>query len=141
MLADGVVHPDIAVENGAVTLDHPASHVVIGLPYEHVIEPLPPVVAGEGGTSRAIRLIEAVFRVEETAALRLDVGRGLRDIPLRQIGHNAIAGAPPGMVSEDIRVRAFGWQAGGAKPLWRIAQNVPLPFTLLSVTTELKVND
>ena len=26
-------------------------------------------------------------------------------------------------------------------PLWRVEQSAPLPFTLLSVTTELKVND
>ena len=141
VLADGIVHPDVLVEGGSVTLDHPATEVTIGLAYKHVIEPLPPVVAGEGGTSRAMRLIEAVFRVERTASLRLDVGRGLRDIPLRQLGEDAVAGMPPPTVSEDIRVRAFGWQAGGAKPLWRIEQSVPLPFTLLSVTTELKVND
>lgn len=141
VLADGIIHADVVVQDGGITLNHPASAVVIGLPYEHIIEPLPPIVVGEGGTGRAVRLIEAVFRVDETAALCLDVGRGLRDIPLRQLGEDAVAGQPPPVVSEDIRVRAFGWQAGGSKPLWRIAQTVPLPFTLLSVTTELKVND
>lgn len=141
ILADGIVHPDCVVADGSITLNDPASHVVIGLSYNHIIEPLPPGISAEGATGRAMRLIEAIFRVEATAALRLDVGRGLRDIPLRQIGEDDIPGGPPPVVSEDIHVRAFGWQPGSAKALWRIEQSVPLPFTLLSVTTELKVND
>lgn len=141
IIADGIVLPEQLVEGGAITLDDPASTVTIGLPFTHIIEPLPPAVVGEGGGGRAVRLVEAVFRLEETAALRLDVGRGLRDITLRQIGEDAEPGSPPPMVSEDVRVRALGWQPGGETPLWRIEQSVPLPFTLLSVTTELKVND
>ncbi len=73
--------------------------------------------------------------------MKLDTGRGLRDIALRQIGVDAIPGSPPPVVSGDIRVRAFGWMPGGAGPLWRIEQSVPLPFTLLAVSTELVVND
>ena len=141
VIADGIVLPPRAVEGGAITLDDPALAVTIGLPFTHIIEPLPPAVVGEGGAGRAVRLVEAIFRVEETAALRLDVGRGLRDITLRQMGEDAEPGSPPPVVSEDIRVRALGWQPGGETPLWRIEQSVPLPFTLLSVTTELKVND
>lgn len=141
IVADGVVHRPLAVHEGSVTLDAPASHVVVGLPFTHVVEPLPPGSGGADGSSRAVRLIEGSFRVEATAALKLDTGRGLRDIALRQIGVDAVPGSPPPAVSGDIRVRAFGWQAGGAKPLWRIEQSVPLPFTLLAVSTELTVND
>ncbi|MBU0801056.1 MAG: hypothetical protein KKA05_08630, partial [Alphaproteobacteria bacterium] len=107
----------------------------------HIFEPLPPSVVGNGGTGRATRLVEAIFRVEGTAALRLDVGRGLRDVALRQFGADSVLDAPPPRVSGDLRVRAFGWQTQTDKPLWRIEQAVPLPFKLLSVTTELKVND
>jgi hypothetical protein len=139
IIADGLIHADCVVTHGAITLDHPATAVTIGLPYTHVIEPLPPSATGGEGNGRAVRMIEGIFRVEDTAALRLDVGRGLRDIPLRQTGDDP--GAPPPRVSGDIRVRSLGWQPGGAHPLWRIEQESPLPFTLLSVTTELKVND
>jgi hypothetical protein len=88
-----------------------------------------------------VRLVEAVFRIEETAALRLDVGRGLRDIPLRQFGIDIILDEAPPPVSRDVRVHALGWQNDTSRPLWRIEHDMPLPFTLLSVTTELKVND
>ncbi len=141
ILADGIIHADRVVTAGQVTLDDPASTVTIGLPYTHIVEPLPPSTSGEGGAGRAVRMIEAIFRLEQTAALHLDVGRGLRPVPLRQIGADEDPGTPPPVVSEDIRIRALGWQPGGMVPLWRIEQSSPLPFTLLSVTTELKVND
>ncbi|MCB9988634.1 MAG: hypothetical protein H6868_04770 [Rhodospirillales bacterium] len=141
IVADGVVQTDKVVSSGAITLDEAASSVEIGLAYTHIIEPLPPSVVEQGGAGRAVRLVEAVFRLEETAALRLDVGRGLKDISLRQLGEDEILDAPAPLTSGDIRVKALGWQADGTIPLWRIEQQAPLPFTLLSVTTELKVND
>lgn len=141
IVADGVVQADKIVTGGAVTLDEAASSVEIGLSYTHIIEPLPPSAIDNGGSGRAIRLVEGLFRLEGTAALKLDVGRGLKDVSLRRLGESEILDAAAPTVSGDIRVRALGWQADGTNPLWRIEQDVPLPFTLLSVTTELKVND
>lgn len=141
IVADDIIHAPRTVTGGAVTLDSPAVRVEIGLPYTHIVEPLPPGVAAGGGAARAMRLIEAVFRVEGTAALRLDVGRGLRDVTLREFGGAPILDAPSPRVSGDVRVRAFGWHTRSDAPLWRIEQAAPLPFTLLSVTTEMKIND
>jgi len=141
IVADGVVQADKTVTGGAVTIDAAANKVEIGLSYTHIIEPLPPSEVGAAGGGRKIRLIEGIFRLKDTAALRLDVGRGLGDIPLRQLGEDPVLDAPPPLVSGDIYVRALGWQEDSTKALWRIEQDVPLPFTLLSVTTELKVND
>ncbi len=129
---------DRVVTGGTVTLDEPASSVQIGLPYTHIIEPLPPT-AVDGSYGRAVRLIEAVYKLDNTAAFRLDSGRGPRDVPLRQFGAGVLD-SPPAPFSGDIRIRAFGWQAPTNAPLWRIEQSIPLPFTLLSVTTELSVN-
>lgn len=139
VVADGVVQDDAVVFGGAVTLDDVASAVEIGLPYTHIIEPLPPSAVENGG--RALRLVEAVFRLEQTAALTLDVGRGLKDVALRRFGGAAVLDAPPPLVSGDIRVRALGWTTLADQPLWRIEQAVPLPFTLLSVAMEVKVNE
>ncbi|PZO88360.1 MAG: hypothetical protein DI626_01990, partial [Micavibrio aeruginosavorus] len=141
IVADGVSIGEKTVSVGKITLDEPAITVEIGLPYTHVVEPLPPAAAGDGVMVRKIRMVEAIFRVQETQALCLDVGRGLKDIALRHIGENDILDAPPPAVSGDIHVRALGWQTELADPLWRIEQNVPLPFTLLSVMTELKLSD
>ena len=141
IVADGVVLADQTVTGGSITLAEPASIIEVGLPYTHIIEPLPPNEVGQVGPGRKLRLVEAIFRLKDTAALRLDVGRGAQDIALRQFGEDEILDEPPPVVSGDIRVRSLGWQADGTNPLWRIEQTAPLPFTLLSVAAEIKVND
>jgi hypothetical protein len=141
IIADGVLWTDQIVTGGGITLTEPATTLTVGLPYTHICEPLPPSALSNGGAGRAVRLVEAIFRVEDTASLRLDVGRGLDDIPLRDFDEGVILDAPIDPVSRDIAVRAFGWHKDLTKPLWRIEGRAPLPFTLLSVTTELKVND
>ena len=141
IVADGAIRPPVVVADGQVTLDEPAASVQIGLPFTHIVEPLPPSLISPAGEGRAVRLIEALFRVRETAALRLDLGRGPRDVPMTQFGEEEILDSPPPLVTGDIRVRAFGWRQDLTAPLWRIEQSAPLPFTLLSVITELKVND
>ncbi|MEM6781987.1 MAG: hypothetical protein AAF569_09010, partial [Pseudomonadota bacterium] len=141
IIADGVVQADQLVSSGSITLSEAASNVEIGLSYTHVIQPLPPTATGEGGFGVRLRLVEAIFRLKDTQALRLDIGRGLKDVSLKQIGEDDILDTPPPSVSGDIAVRSLGWQPSGEDPLWNIEQSVPYPFTLLSVTTELKIND
>ncbi len=141
IIADGVVLDEQkTVTSGSVTLDEAASTVQIGLPYTHIIEPLPPSEAGNAGGGRRIRLIQGIFRLHETPSMRLDVGRGLKDIPLRDLGESLLDAAPP-PVSGDIGVRALGWKKDGTHPLWKIEQDIPYNFTLLSVISEIKVND
>jgi hypothetical protein len=90
--------------------------------------------------STRTRLIQATFRVHETADLRVDVGDGPEPILFQQFG-DQLLDSPPEPVSGDQPVRALGWRAAGVAPLWRIVGTRPLPFTLLAVTTEMKVND
>ena len=139
--ADGVVLNPQTVTSGAITLSEPASAVEIGLPFTHIIEPLPPNEIGQVGAGRKLRLVRGIFRINETAALKLDLGRGLNDITLRQFGEDDILDEPVPLTSGDIRIRSIGWQKDGTQPLWRIEQDAPLPFELLSVTSEIKVND
>src|SRR5690606_880012 len=94
-----------------------------------------------GGSGQAYRLIGVTFRLEQTAALQLDSGRGLRDVPLRRLITGQILDQKPPLVSGDFRVAAFGWTNDAAKIFWRIEQSTPLPFNLLSATIDIKVND
>lgn len=136
VIADGVVVGTKTVLSGAITLDAPALSVQVGLPFTHIVEPLPPA---SGASARRVRLVEATFRLEQTAALRVDFGQGLRDIPLREMNSSApLLDAPAPLVSRDVRVRALGWRQDGSKPLWRIEQDTPLPFTLLAVAMDIK---
>ncbi|PZP56785.1 MAG: hypothetical protein DI586_02505 [Micavibrio aeruginosavorus] len=139
--ADGRVEASRDVSGGQVILDEAASIVQIGLPYTHIIEPLPVSIILNAGQMRAVRLIEAAFRLKNTSALKLDVGRGLRDIPLRQFNEDEILDAAMPQVSGDIKVRAFGWERDQTKSLWRIEQDLPLPFSLLAVNMEIATND
>jgi hypothetical protein len=142
VVADGIVKPAVRVSGGAIQLDAPASEIVAGLDYSHVVEPLPPLVSNAIGTGHGIkvRLIEATFRLLETQALAVDTGGGSASTPFQMLG-DGLLDAPVAPFSGDKSVRALGWRPAGVEPLWRIAGDAPLAFTLLSVTTELKVND
>ena len=140
VVADGKVEANKTVASGQIITDNPANKIQAGLAFTHVIEPLPPANISEVGYSRAVRLVEATFRLQNTAALTLDVGRGLEDISLRKLGEESILNAAPSLVSRDIRVRSYGWKNDTSKPLWRIEQDLPLPFALLSVQTEVIAN-
>jgi len=143
VLADGVDRGAHTVDGGAVTLGEPVSEIAAGLPYTHTVEPLPPFLLGQGGGSQglAMRPVETIFRLHETRALSLDLGRGPAAVPFGRLAAGAGFDHVPAPFTGDRRVRHLGWTRNATAPLWRIEQDVPLPFSLLSVTTELKVND
>ncbi len=141
VIADDMMHPPVTVNNGFIILDQPVNNIAVGLPYTHIIEPLPPSTVQTNGAGRSYRMVEGTFRLYETQSFTLNSGRGLKDVPLRSLGQNTQFDQPPPIVTGDYKIRAYGWKKDGTKPLWRIEQNAPLPFTLLSVTMEIKVND
>lgn len=140
ILADGGALEQAVVAGGAITLREPARDVQIGLAYTHEIEPLPPVVQAASGASAGaiMRLVRAHFRLLDTKALHIDTGKGLTAIPFRRFGRHQFDAAPPPF-SGDVQIRAIGWRRDAFQPLWRIAQDVPLPCTVLAVATEMKV--
>ena len=119
----------------------PATTVQAGLAFTHVVEPLPPFLAAGGVTQGvAMRPVETVFRLFETSGLSLDIGKGPATVPLASLSGSSFDTPPPAFTG-DRPVRHLGWVRDAIAPLWRIEQDAPTPFTLLSVTTELKVND
>jgi hypothetical protein len=140
VVADDAVQTDAMVGNGAISVGEPATTIQVGLGYVHNIEPLPPTVPNIGGSQgRKIRPIAISFRLWETAALHLDTGRGLIDVPFKRFG-DTLLDAPLSVFCGDKTVRALGWRCDDTSPHWRIEQDTPLPFTLLSVSTEMSVN-
>jgi hypothetical protein len=141
LVADGLVLERTTVTGGQVVLDRPASELVIGLPYRHLIEPLPATFGGArlGGQDPVYRPVRVSLRLFETQSLHIDTGNGLHDVPLHTIG-----GGPkdrsPDPFTGDRALRALGWRRGAEQPPWRIEQDTPLPCALLSATTEVKVN-
>jgi hypothetical protein len=139
--ADGAVQPDATVSGGSVELDVAARTCTIGLGYTHVVEPLPVVAPGSGmsGVGTRLRPVAVTLRLLETAALYLDTGRGLVDVPFRRFRSGSLE-AETNRFTGDVTVRAYGWRADASSGLWRIVQSAPLPFTLLSVATEVSAS-
>ena len=138
VLADGAPQGDQTVLGASVTLDEPARAVQIGLRFTHVIEPLPVELGGALGARAApLRLVSVTFRVLETVALSVDLGRGAFPVPFRRLD-TPLLDAPPPRFSGDVSLRGLGWRRDALLPLWRIADDAPLPVTLLSVTTETR---
>ncbi len=141
VLADGAVRGDALVSGGAISLNDPALNIQTGLGFTHIIEPLPPSLqTPRGGTQGGrIRPIAITFRLQDTVAFRLDTGRGFKDVPFNKFGANVLDTQPPSF-SGDKKIRALGWRQDGTSALWRIENDAPSPFTLLSVTTEIGIN-
>ena len=141
VVADGAPRGGATVLAGAVALDPPALTVQVGLGFRHLVEPLPPDLSTPLGVRAApLRLVSVTFRLLETAALAVDLGRGPSPVAFRRLG-TALLDAPPPRFTGDVRLRALGWSRDAMRPLWRIEDDTPLPMTLLSVTTETRITD
>ncbi len=141
--ADGQLYRDVAVEGGNIALARPATSLVAGLAFSHEIAALPPV-GGDGSRAyggACLRLISATFRLHDSVGLAVDVGRGMRNIPLRKPAAGRVLDARQQVFRGDITVRAMGWKRGGQDGLWRIKGDLPAPFLLLGVSSEVGVND
>ncbi len=141
VLADGAPTADARVAGGRVTLGTPARAMQVGLAFRHVIEPLPPgIVTAASAPGAPLRLVSATFRLLATPAMEVDLGRGVRPVPFRRLD-TPILDAAPMPFTGDVTLRALGWRRDTTAPLWRVEGATPLPFTLLSVTTEARFND
>jgi len=143
VIADDTPLPPHVVSGGAITLETPARKVEVGLPFAMAVEPLPPAALQPRLSNQGIpvRLVSANFRLLGTRALRVDTGRGARDIPFKRFGTTGVLDSGPAPFTGDVTVRALGWQRGGTAPLWRIEQEAPLPCTILAVSTLIKAGD
>lgn len=138
VVADGHrIETAIVDTNGQINLNDPASSITAGLPYTHIIEPLPPNAVTQGGIGRAVRLIELLLYMRRSVHLNLDLGRGSTSVELTE------RPSTPNFTPYDgvYRQRGYGWHIGGTSALWRIADDMPFSFTLLTITSERKVND
>jgi hypothetical protein len=108
VVADGAPRGAATVIAGAVALDPPARTVQVGLGFRHLVEPLPPDLAGPLGVRAApLRLVSVTFRLLETAALAVDLGRGPQPVAFRRLG-TPLLDAPPPRFTGDVRPARAG---------------------------------
>ena len=132
VVADGRPLTGLRVAGGRILLDAPARTVQAGLAFAHTVEPLAPGVQLARGAMQGVahRAVRVTLRLDGTQALRCDTGFGFRRAALGD-----------GPFTGDVSLGAGGWRRDGSAPLWRIEDESPLPFNLLSAATELKVTD
>ncbi len=138
VLADGAPRAAALVADGRIAVDPPAREVQAGLAFRHVIEPLPPILGtAQGMLAAPLRLVSATFRLLATPAFEVDLGRGVQPVAFRRLD-TALLDAPPAPFTGDVMLRGLGWRRDAMAPLWRVEGEVPLPLTLLSVTTDTR---
>lgn len=140
VVADGSPVGEFVVTSGQITLYEPASEIVAGLPYRHLIEPLPYMVdTAAPYPPKAVRMIGGIFRLLESRALNLNIGSGYGEVPLPRDFGGRLLDAEPSNYTGDVSVKAVGWNRDLQKPLWSIMSSKPCPFTLLGAVVEVKI--
>lgn len=139
VLADGAVHPPVTVADGAITLTKEASKVHAGLGYLSLIETLPPEAGSPQGTAqgRTKRITAAHINLFETlGCLYGQDPDNLDRIPFRKASDPL--GAPPPLFTGFKEVQMQGGY--DTQPTAIIAQDQPLPMTVLSIVLETQAH-
>lgn len=138
ILADGAVHPQRIVVNGAVSLDNPAKKVTVGLPITSDIVTLPFSAMfqdGSGGQGHTKNVNKAWLRVHRSSGIFVGPGEDrLTEAKQRTL---ETYGSPPKLKSDEIQVVVSpSWGASGQI---MVRQKDPLPLTLVSLTLEVSI--
>lgn len=132
---DGGEHPNKTVASGQITLDRAGTMVAVGLPFESLVETLPLVAGGEGGSTRyqTGRIDRIIVDLHETfgaeysdATLTSPTWYALQS----RIASNT-PNEPPPLATGPVRVPLAG--AYDAQPRFQVRQTVPLPCTILAL--------
>lgn len=137
ILADGAVHPQLVVTNGAITLQVAASKVHVGLPIVAQLQTLPLSVESQGvgalgqGTNKNINKVH--LRVDRSSG----VWAGPRFDKLTEYKQRTdeVYGTPPALLSDELSLTVSpSWTAGGQLC---VQQSDPLPLSVVSMTLEV----
>ena len=139
VIADNFTIGLCEVKNAAIELEEPAMEIIIGYPYEHIIEPLPYMQeSSRPYPPKSLRVVQGLFRIINSSSLQIDIGGGYFEVPLKKMYRDKLLDAPSNIYSGDVELRSLGWIKDMEKPIWSIKSSVPVPFTLLSAVIEIK---
>lgn len=137
ILADGAVHPQRVVTDGAVTLDRASSIVTIGLPITADIKTLPVAMQIDSGfgQGRMKNVNKAWLRVYQSSGIF--IGPDENNLTEAKQRTTEPYGSPPALKSNEILVMTTpSWTDSGQV---FIRQSDPLPLTVVALTLELSV--
>ena len=140
VLVNGATHRDLVVSSGAITLDYPATYVVVGLHYDSVFETLPLEGGSQFGTSQGSisRITEVVLNFFETIGGYLGREEADAELILFRSPSDPMD-ASPSMFTGKKDVKFSYGQALDYKVYYKQAQ--PLPATILSYVAKSIVAD
>lgn len=141
VLADGNVIKGLTVENGKITLKHPASVVHVGLPYRAELETLDLTLPRQDGTQqgRSARLISVSVRVEKSRGIKIGAAEG-DPVPFEAMEFKERSTEPYGApISLTTGVMTLGLNAGYSSGRVRVIADEPLPCTVISLLPKVAV--
>lgn len=137
ILADGAVHPQRVVVDGAVTLDHPASIVHVGLPITADARTLPLAAQVDGGygQGRVKNVNKVALRVVRSSGVL--AGPSVERLTQYKQRTTEPFGSPPALRSDEIEMDVRPDWGSDASIIVR--QSDPLPITITSMTMEVVI--
>lgn len=136
-VADGSLVGSRVVRGGRITLEHPAKHVIVGLPYQMEVVTVDPDVKGQDGTRFGSRktLGPVTFEFLETATM--SAGADENHMEVLKIPTTKQWGKPVVLFSGKKRSAIPGYARDEAS--LRFTNSDPFPATVLAVRTEVNV--
>ncbi len=145
VVTDGTLQPDCLVDSqGHIEILSESFSIEAGLGYEHIICPLPLSINASGGTNYSpynLRLISCTFRIYNTSSIKIDTGKGAYNLPFNRFGSDLILDEQLSPQTKDVKIHSIGWKRNLNDYYWKIISSDPLPFNLLSATSELKIKE
>lgn len=137
VLADGNVLPDKVVSGGLITLDAPATRVVVGLGYRCIAQTLPLIAAQATIEGRKKRVVGTTVRVSDTRGLK--AGESLSKLYEMKERTTESYGLPT-LLQQGAKILALSprWNLNGQT---YFVQDYPLPATVLGYVLSTEVGD
>lgn len=137
VLGDGNVFTDKVVTDGAITLEHEAIKIIVGLGFDCIAQTLPPSSSDVVIEARRKRIVGTAVGMHDTRGLK--VGADLDHLYEMKERTTELYGQPIRLQSEvkSILIDA-DWDVNGQT---MYVQDNPLPATILGLVTDLEVGD
>lgn len=137
ILGDGAVMPQETVVDGQITIDYPCSKIIVGLPYESVLQTLPVMAQVDSayGTGRTKNINRCCVRVHRSSGIFAGFDENhLTEYKQRK---NESPGSPPDLVSEEIEIVPDGhWNDNGQLSL---VQKNPVPTAVIYINNDISI--
>jgi hypothetical protein len=137
ILADGNVLPRRTVVNGSVTLDAPATRIIIGLGYRCVAKTLPPTSTEAVIESKRKRIVAILTRLYQSRGLK--EGTSLTNLKEMKERTDEPYGQPTRLQEGMKSLTVAGRYTREAQAYF--VQDNPLPASILGFVTEMDVGD